>query len=84
MIYLNYKINKDLVGRTAAQLNWNLSKLSSSLYIITKEKRMVNGKSLVGLLQGNIRKGDLVTILLDKEEDLAEAKSSLNNIGKQF
>ena len=84
MIYLNYKINTDLVGRTAAQLNWNLSKLSSSLYIITKEKRMVNGKSLVGLLQGNIRKGDLVTILLDKEEDLAEAKSSLNNIGKQF
>ena len=84
MITLNYKINKDLVGRTAAQLNWNLSKLSSSLYIITKEKRMVNGKSLVGLLQGNIRKGDLVTILLDKEEDLAEAKSSLNNIGKQF
>ena len=84
MITLNYKINTDLVGRTAAQLNWNLNKLSSSLYIITKEERMVNGKSLVGLLQGNIRKGDLVTILLDKEEDLAEAKSSLNNIGKQF
>ena len=84
MIYLNYKINKDLVGRTAAQLNWNLSKLSSSLYIITKEKRMVNGKSLVGLLQGNIRKGDSVTILLDKEEDIAKAKSFLNNVGKQF
>lgn len=84
MITLNYRINKDLVGRTAAQLNWNLNKLSSSLYIITKEERMVNGKSLVGLLQGNIRKGDLVTILLDKEEDLAEAKSSFNNIGKQF
>ena len=84
MITLNYKINTDLAGRTAAQLNWNLNKLSSSLYIITKEKRMVNGKSLVGLLQGNIRNGDLVTILLDKEEDLAEAKSSLNNIGKQF
>ena len=84
MIYLNYKINKDLVGRTAAQLNWNLSKLSSSLYIITKEKRMVNGKSLVGLLQGNIRKGDSVTILLDKEEDIVKAKSFLNNIGKQF
>lgn len=84
MITLNYKINTDLAGRAAAQLNWNLNKLSSSLYIITKEKRMVNGKSLVGLLQGNIHKGDLVTILLDKEEDLAEAKSSLNNIGKQF
>ena len=84
MITLNYKINTDLAGRAAAQLNWNLNKLSSSLYIITKEERMVNGKSLVGLLQGNIRKGDLVTILLDKEEDLAEAKSSLNNIGKQF
>lgn len=84
MITLNYRINTDLAGRAAAQLNWNLNKLSSSLYIITKEKRMVNGKSLVGLLQGNIHKGDLVTILLDKEEDLAEAKSSLNNIGKQF
>ena len=84
MIYLNYKIDKDLVGRTAAQLNWNLNKLSSSLYIITKEKRMVNGKSLVGLLQGNIRKGDSVTILLDKEEDITKTKSFLNNIGKQF
>ena len=50
MIALNYKINTDLAGRTASQLNWNLNKLSSSLYIITKEKRMVNGKSLVGLL----------------------------------
>ena len=84
MITLNYKINTDLVGRTATQLNWNLNKLSSSLYIITKEKRMVNGKSLVGLLQGNIRKVDPVTILLDKEEDITKAKSFLNNIGKQF
>lgn len=84
MITLNYKINIDLVGRTAAQLNWNLNKLSSSLYIITKEKRMVNGKSLVGLLQGNIHKGDSVTILLDKEEDIAKVKSFLNDIGKQF
>ena len=84
MITLNYKINIDLVGRTATQLNWNLNKLSSSLYIITKEERMVNGKSLVGLLQGNIRKGDSVTILLDKEEDIAKAKSFLNNVGKQF
>lgn len=84
MITLNYKINKNIVGRTAAQLNWNLNKLSSSLYIITKEERMVNGKSLVGLLQGSIREGDLVTILLDKEEDIAIAKSSLNDIGKQF
>ena len=84
MITLNYKINTDLAGRAAAQLNWNLNKLSSSLYIITKEKRMVNGKSLVGLLQGNIRKGDSVTILLDKEEDIVKAKSFLNNIGKQF
>lgn len=84
MITLNYKINTDLVGRTATQLNWNLNKLSSSLYIITKEERMVNGKSLVGLLQGNIRKGDSVTILLDKEEDIAKAESFLNNIGKQF
>ena len=84
MITLNYKINTDLVGRAAAQLNWNLNKLSSSLYIITKEERMVNGKSLVGLLQGNIRKGDSITILLDKEEDIAKAESFLNNIGKQF
>ncbi len=84
MITLNYKINTDLVGRTATQLNWNLNKLSSSLYIITKEERMVNGKSLVGLLQGNIRKGDSITILLDKEEDIAKAKSFLNDIGKQF
>ena len=84
MITLNYKINTDLVGRAATQLNWNLNKLSSSLYIITNEERMVNGKSLVGLLQGNIRKGDSVTILLDKEEDITKAKSFLNNIGKQF
>ena len=45
---------------------------------------MVNGKSLVGLLQGNIRKGDSVTILLDKGEDVAKAKTFLNDIGKQF
>lgn len=84
MITFNYKITKDIVGRTAAQLNWNLNQLSSSIYIINKDDRMVNGKSLVGLLQGGLKANDNITILLDREEDLAKAKTSLNNIGKQI
>lgn len=50
MFTYNYKINKNLHGRAATQLNWDLNQLTSSIYIINSEKRQVNGKSLVGLL----------------------------------
>jgi phosphotransferase system HPr-like phosphotransfer protein len=40
---------KDIVARTAAQLNWNLKQVRSSIRI-TSHDTITNGKSLVGIL----------------------------------
>lgn len=82
-MHITYKLNKDLIGRTAIQLNWNLVKLIGQIYILTQDNRLVNGKSLVGLLSGGFKKNDIIQISLEKEEDLANAKEYFNEIGKQ-
>ena len=46
---LKYKLYKDIVARTAAQLNWNLKQVRSSIRI-TSHDAVINGKSLVGIL----------------------------------
>ena len=51
---LAYRLNRDIVARTAAMLNWELSNLHSSIHIQT-EDRVVNAKSLIGLLSAQLR-----------------------------
>ena len=46
---LKYKLYKDIVARTATQLNWNLKQVRSSIRI-TSHNTIINGKSLVGIL----------------------------------
>nr|DAD58803.1 MAG TPA: HprK protein [Caudoviricetes sp.] len=46
---LQYKLNRDIVARTATMLNWDLSQLHSSIHIQSGE-RVINGKSLIGIL----------------------------------
>jgi phosphotransferase system HPr-like phosphotransfer protein len=54
MIPIKYKLNKDLIARTAVILNWNLKTIKSNINLINidNSNRMVNAKSLVGLLSG--------------------------------
>ena len=81
MINFQLILNKNITGRAAAQLNWALSSLKSSIRIINKEGRMVNAKSLVGLLSGQIREGDLITISFDQEDEEQKIKFYFREIG---
>lgn len=81
MINFQLILNKNITGRAAAQLNWALSSLKSSIRIINKEGRMVNAKSLVGLLSGQIREGDLITISFDQEDEEQRIKFYFRELG---
>ena len=81
MISFQLILNKNITGRAAAQLNWALSSLKSSIRIINKEGRMVNAKSLVGLLSGQIREGDLITISFDQEDEEQRIKFYFRELG---
>ena len=81
MINFQLILNKNITGRAAAQLNWALSSLKSSIRIINKEGRMVNATSLVGLLSGQIREGDLITISFDQEDEEQRIKFYFRELG---
>lgn len=49
MIQLKYKTRHKIVGALAANLAWELKNINSSIEILNKD-RMVNAKSLIGLL----------------------------------
>lgn len=83
MTILNYKSNINIWGRAAAQLNWNLNKVSSSLYLVSEDGRMINGKSMIGLLSGSFKIGSLIKIMIEKEEDVKEIKQYFNEIGQE-
>lgn len=81
---ISYKLNKDIVARTATMLNWNLNSINSSIRIINKDKRMINAKSLVGLLSGNFSKDDQIDIIINNEEVVDKVKSYFNEVGKEI
>ena len=55
---ITYKLNKDIVARTAANLVFNLSEIKS--IHIAKGNTCFNGKSLVGILSNNLLSGDII------------------------
>lgn len=84
MMKINYLLTKNVVARAASTLNWDLNSLTSSVYIINTEGRMINGKSLIGILSGNLKETDKIEILYDKKEDLHRLKFSFNKVGKEI
>lgn len=79
---IKYKLHKDLIGRAAAQLVYELKSLMSSINIISNVA--VNAKSLVGLLSGGFRKDDIITIRFDREEDYDSICSFFDEIGEKI
>jgi phosphotransferase system HPr-like phosphotransfer protein len=51
MITIKYKLNKDIIARTAANFVWELNNCESSIYVINNNRK-INGKSLIGVLSG--------------------------------
>lgn len=77
---LQYKLNRDVVARTATMLNWNLNQLHSSIHIQSND-RVINGKSLLGILSAQYKMGDVITIIFDDENDLDKIKEIFSEIG---
>lgn len=80
---LRYKLKRDVVARVAAILCQDLSLLSSSIYIQGNNKT-IDGKSIIGVLSGQYRMGDVITIIYDKEEDLDKIKEIFNELGGEY
>ena len=55
---IKYELNKDIVARVATQLNFSLNTIKDSIFII-KNERCFNGKSLIGILANNLKKGEI-------------------------
>ena len=85
MTKVTYQLNKNLTGRQANMLNWKLSQVQSSIRILNKEEdRLINAKSLIGLLSGAFRADNIIDIIIEDEKDERKVKEILNEVGKQI
>ena len=81
----SYKLDKNLVGRAATMLNWKLGQINSSVRIVNKEEnRVINAKSLIGLLSGCFKADDIIDIMLEDDRDERKVKEILNEVGQQI
>lgn len=80
---LQYKLNRDVVARTATMLNWDLNQLHSSIHIQSND-RVINGKSLLGILSAQYKMGDIITVIFDDEKDLDKIKEIFNELGGEY
>lgn len=75
MVIVRYKLKKDLIGRTANQFNWKLQNCPFQIHLIMgKDGRVINGRSLIGLLSGRFMTGNEIEIATQsiKEQEIVE------------
>ena len=77
---ITYKLNKDIVARTAANLVFNLSEIKS--IHIAKGNTCFNGKSWVGILSNNLLSGDIINLEIEELSDVEKVKEIFNEIGR--
>ena len=79
-----YKLNKHLLGRNAAQLIFEINQVHGGVSIYRKDATTcVNAKSLVGVLSGYYKIGDVITIYVDNDENVSRVKEILNEYGTE-
>jgi len=76
---ITYRLKRDIVSRIAANLVFDISE-AKSVHII-KDERCFNGKSLIGILSNRLRFNDIVTIKVEKTEDLEIIKEAFEGLG---
>ena len=57
-------LTTDINGRKATNFVYYISSKPYSIWIINNG-RQVNGKSILGLLSANLKKGDIITVCID-------------------
>lgn len=80
MVIKSYKLLKDLTGRTASQFNWGLSSIPHQVYLKIHDGRIINGKSLIGLLSGRFLTGDIIEIATYTQEESIKIEEIINNL----
>lgn len=75
------KLEQNITGRCAAQLNWAIKLLKSDIRVFNQDGRMVNGKSLIGLLSGQMKAGDLITVSFDQKDEEQKIKYYFRELG---
>jgi phosphotransferase system HPr-like phosphotransfer protein len=82
MVTVKYKLKKDLTGRTANQFSWKLQDCPFQIHLIMgKTGRIVNGRSLIGLLSAQFTTGqvmEIVTQTVEQQETVAKAINELD------
>lgn len=79
---LTYKLSRDVVAKQAANLWQSLSELKSCIHITNlRKEKMINGKSLIGILSGDFKMGDLIKISYDNEVEEESIKEYFDEIG---
>lgn len=80
-----YKLNQNLLGRNAAQFVAEINLLHGGVSIYRKEATTcINAKSLVGILSGYYKLGDIITVYVDDVEDVSRVKEILNEYGTEL
>lgn len=57
--------------------------MRSSIRIIHGD-RIVNGKSLIGIMSANMRFNDIISITIDELADVEEIKEYFNEVGREI
>ena len=85
---IRYKLNRDIVARTAANFCFELNKFKTTIYLINKThdtERIVNAKSLIGLLQSHLRVNDIIELHIDDiVDDVNKIKEIFMEIGREI
>lgn len=76
-----YKLNKNIVGRTAANLVFALSDTKNVRII--KEDRCFNGTSLLGILANNLCENDNIEVIIEDIKDIPIIKEAFQDLGKE-
>lgn len=80
-----YKLDKNLLGRNAAQLVFEMNELHTGIAIYRKEATTcINAKSLVGVLSGYYKMGDIITIYVDDVGESSRVKEIFNKYGVEI
>ena len=80
MVIRSYKLLKDLTGRTASQFNWSLNKIPHEVFLCIHDGRIINGKSLIGLLSGKFLKNDIIEITTHTLEEAVEISEIIKKL----
>jgi phosphotransferase system HPr-like phosphotransfer protein len=75
-----YKLNKDLCGRSASLLNWKLNDFPFQINIYANKNRVINAKSLIGLLSANLKENSFLTFAINDDIDIIKLKEKLNEL----